>query len=223
MEKLKDKKFRLLTIFILCFYAVWALFELFGKAAIDGAVSGPITRQLIKTVLIKNLCWTLPSLLILKHFSEKAHIPLKEMFTTKVNWLKYLPVFALFTVFAIGDKLIRGEKLAVVDSFGVPTVIILIFVGVTEELVFRGLLLNLTYREDKKWLCILINAVMFTLIHFPIWYMDKVLVKYLVTFAFVEIIALSVIFSLTFLKSRNILVPILLHTFWDVLLMVFVG
>ncbi len=58
---------------------------------------------------------------------------------------------------------------------------------------------------------------MFLLIHFPIWYTSGFFVEYIVSGSFVQIIILSLIFSWSFIKSKSIIVPIALHTFWDLL------
>lgn len=87
-------------------------------------------------------------------------------------------------------------------------------------MVFRGLLLNITLRDEYKWSSVLINAGMFLLIHFPIWIYNGELIANFKSLDFFGIIILSVIFSWTFIKSRNIFVPILLHMFWDLLVYV---
>jgi len=112
---------------------------------------------------------------------------------------------------------LHGGSFAIKGTFGADDIIVVIFVGLTEELVFRGWLLNATERigENKA---LAINAAMFLLIHFPIWIVSGAFVNNFVSFGFVSIIALSVIFGLMFLRTRNILVPIALHMMWDLLL-----
>ena len=74
------------------------------------------------------------------------------MFSSKVNWLKYLPVFIIFTIYLLGGAILQNGKLTISNNFGFENVISLLFVGLTEELVFRGWLLNLTVKENKKWM-----------------------------------------------------------------------
>ena len=59
---------------------------------------------------------------------------------------------------------------------------------------------------------------MFLLIHFPRWISEGVLLSNLKGGAFIFIPALSIVFSYTFMKSRNVIVPALLHFWWDFLL-----
>ena len=74
-------------------------------------------------------------------------------------------------------------------------------------MVFRGWLLNITVSEKRKWLPIMINAVMFLLIHFPIWIKSGVFID---SFT-----------SLNFLCSKSIWIPITLHMYWDLLMCLF--
>ena len=213
-----------LVIFSAAFYTAWALFELIGKPFIDSLVTNEILAQIIKSGIVKNLVWTLPAVLLVKHYSEEVHINLKEMFTGKVNWLKNLPVFAAFVIYILGSKYLAAGELKISSEFGAKEIITYTFVGLTEEMVFRGWLLNATIDGSRKrqWLGIALNAVMFMLIHFPIWISQGIFVSVFTSFSFVSILLLSVIFSLTFIKNRSILVPIALHMMWDILLDLFV-
>ena len=96
-----------------------------------------------------------------------------------------------------------------------------LFVGITEEMVFRGWLLNITVTENRKWLPIIINAVMFLLIHFPIWIASGIFIDDFTSLNFLCVPALSIIFSWSFIKSKNIWIPITLHMYWDLLMDLF--
>lgn len=97
--------------------------------------------------------------------------------------------------------------------------IVVLFVGLTEELVFRGWLLNLTYSESHKEIAIGINAILFLMIHFPKWMMDGTFFSNFAHFGFISILLLSVLFSVIFVKTKSLLLPIGLHMFWDFLMM----
>ncbi len=206
-----------LIIYLILFYGIWTIWEFYGKPFIGDTVENEYLAQFIKSGVIKNLVWTLTALLLIRRFESNVYIPLKEMFTAKVNWLKYLPIYLIFTVWVLAGSVLSNGKLGISGSFGVSDIIIVIFVGLTEETVFRGWLLNAVFRENGKWLYIMTNAVMFLAIHFPTWIFQGVFIGMFTSFSFLETIALSVIFSCTFLKSGNILVPITLHMYWDLL------
>ena len=216
---MKEKNKSLTVIVYLCiFYSLWAVNEFILKDALNETIENQVLCQLVKTALIKNLVWSLPAVLLIRHFKDSVSIPLREMFTSKVQWSRYLPVFGIFTGYIIGGFIISKAPLNISETFSAEEFIVFLFVGATEELVFRGWLLNIMYHEDKKYQCIFVNSLMFLAIHFPKWIHDGIFITSFTGFGFVGIIILSFIFSLAFIKSRNIFVPIALHMYWDLLL-----
>ena len=167
------------------------------------------------------MVWTLPAAFLIYGFQPNVYVTLKEMFQVKVNWLNHLPIFIIFTVWILVASILQNGRLQIVSDFGVNEVIIVVFVGLTEEIVFRGWLLNATFREDKKWSCLILNAIMFLVIHFPGWIRKGIFISSFTGFDFLGILGLSIIFSYTFIKSKNILIPITLHMYWDLLVLMF--
>ena len=214
----KQKNIKILPIYLIAFYGLWSLAELVIFERIDLLTENEILNRFIIDVVIKNLVWTLPAVVLIYRFKDDVYITLKQMFSSRVNWLKYIPIFLFFTVYILGAAMLQNGKLEIVSSFGFDDIIDVLFVGITEELVFRGWLLNVMFKEDKKWRCIFINSLLFLLIHFPCWIQDGVFVSNFTSFSFLCLIMLSVIFSYTFIKSKNILVPIALHMYWDLLM-----
>lgn len=217
----KQKKTTILIIYIIAFYTLWAVFEIVVKSMLSNIITNDILCQLVKSGVIKNLIWTLPAILLIKYFNTEVYIPLNEMFAKKVNWLKYMPIFILFTIYILASVILINGNLVISDDFSKNDIIIVLFVGLTEEMVFRGWLLNATIHENKKWLYIFINGIMFLAIHFPKWFYDGIFISSFANFSFLGVMILSVIFSWTFIKSRNIFVPITLHMYWDLLIFLF--
>ena len=217
----KEKKISVMTIYIIIFYAIWIVFELIIKDFLDSVIVNVNLCQFVKSGIIKNIVWTFPAIMLVKHYKNDVSISLKEMFDIRCNWIKYLPIFALFTIYLLVGALLLNGEIAIVDEFDIDKIIIVLFVGLTEEMVFRGWLLNATIQEDKKWKGIIINAIMFVVIHFPIWIHDGIFISCFTEFTFLSVLVLSVIFSWTFIKSRNILIPITLHMYWDLLVFMF--
>ncbi|MCR4647407.1 MAG: CPBP family intramembrane metalloprotease [Oscillospiraceae bacterium] len=209
-------------VYAILFYAIWALYEFFGKAILGSMIADDDLLELVEEV-IKNLVWTLPAMLLVWHFRDEVLVKLKDMFTTKVNWLHYLPVFVLFVVFNIGLNLFWSHSLHIDPKLSIVQIIVLLSTGLTEEMVFRGWLLNATFSQEKnrQWIAIAVNAVMFLAIHFPIWIMKGRFVSTFTSGSFLVILALGVIFGVSFVKSKNILVPISLHIFWNLIVGLF--
>ncbi len=217
-----QKKNQILILFVIVFYTVWACFELVGKSILYTVIGNDLISQFIENGIIKNLIWTVPVIILVNIFNKSMYIQLKEMFQIKTNLLKYLPIFIIFTISILGPVFLKKGQINLSDNFGLGKIIIVLFVGLTEEMVFRGWLLNATIREDKKWKYIIINAFMFLAIHLPIWIYNGVLIKTFTGFGFLCVFILSIIFSWSFVKSRNIFIPIFLHMYWDLLIFMFV-
>jgi len=205
------KKYLTLVIYCLCFFSLWAVFELYIKTNIDS--------QLIKSGAIKTVVWVLPAMLLVRKFRDSVQIGLKEMFVTKVKWWRYLWVYALLVVWVLLGGLFHSGGLSFV--FDPDAMIIVLFVGITEEMVFRGWLLNATVKDMPQWLAIMINAVMFLAIHFPHWINEGIFISAFTSFSFIGLVALSIIFSISFLKSKNLLMPITMHMLYDLMMFVF--
>ncbi|MDP4152210.1 MAG: CPBP family intramembrane metalloprotease [Bacillota bacterium] len=214
----KKYPFKTISVYCLIFYISWTLYELYGSSAIGNMLGNEWISQIVKSGLIKNLVWTLPAWLLARHYQPVMYVKAKEMFRSKLHWQKYLPIYAAFVVYlGVGDFIINGS-VAISPEFNATQLITVLFVGITEEMVFRGWLLNATITEKRKWSAILINAAMFLLIHFPRWFYDGIFITSFTSLGFISILALSVIFSWTFIKSKNLLLPITLHMLWDLLM-----
>lgn len=211
-----------LAVYIVLFYSFWSIFELLLKHRLDSLFNNENLVQFIKSGVIKNIVWTLPALFLTKKFSVKMYIPFKDMFTAKVPVLKYLPIFLLFLVYILATSYLKNGAIAISSSFRVSNLIIVLFVGITEDSVFRGWLLNAAVTDKNKWIPILVNALLFLLIHFPSWIYKGTLIANLTSLNFLSIVVLSIIFSWTFIKSKNIWVPISLHMFWDLFVMLLI-
>ncbi|MGN1411847.1 MAG: lysostaphin resistance A-like protein [Oscillospiraceae bacterium] len=219
---MKDKNLtKTLILYFILFYIAWAGSEFLLSII---SIENPILYTIIREGILKNLIWTLPAFLLIKTYHDSVEIPLKDMFTNKTNWIKYLPIFLLFTAFILlGTYRIYGA-IKISPTFDITNVIIVIFVGITEELVFRGWLLNATIKgkkDDDIYLPMIINGILFLSIHFPKWISSGEFLSNIMSLGFIQIILLSVIFSYVFIKSRNILVPIALHMYWDLLVFMF--
>ncbi|MDE6626046.1 MAG: CPBP family intramembrane metalloprotease [Lachnospiraceae bacterium] len=211
-----------LIVYVIVFYSIWTIWEFLGKPFINNAIENEYISQLIKSGVIKNLVWTLPAILLVNHFKADLYVGLKDMFKVKPQLLKkYLPIFLLFTIYLFVGAILTKGKISINETFGFSDLLIVLFVGITEEMVFRGWLLNIMVSEKKKWLPVIINSMMFLLIHFPKWIHEGGFVENFQNLGFMSIIILSVIFSQTFIKSKNIWIPILLHMYWDLLMFMF--
>ena len=215
MVKNNKKLTIVLIIYSVIFYAVWALYELFIAPDLKRALGSDVFN-VIDSAGIKPLLWTLPALLLVKKHNGEVSIPIREMFSLKRGWKTMLTVMVPMTAFLVLTSWRANGKLGISGSIPL-NVLIYLFVGFTEESVFRGWLFNAAVDEEKPWPAYAMNAMMFLLIHFPKWIADGKFGVNMLSGGFIFIMMLSVLFCWTFRKTRNLLVPAFLHFWWDVL------
>jgi len=206
MKWVRSKYFTL-VLYALFFYGSWTIFRL--------VIDPHIGSELIKTALIKNIIWTLPAWLMIRDHQSWLSVSLKEMFITKVRWRRYAWLFGLLLVYGLVVAFAEHGSLNLFRYFTFNDAVVVLFVGITEELVFRGWLLNATMTKTKRWVPVAVNAVMFQAIHFPLWIQQGIFVHQFTSLTFVFNLIFSIIMAVAFLRSRSLLVPISLHMFWD--------
>lgn len=217
----KISKITALIVYVILFYGIWSVWELWVKPFIDNNIANEYLSQLIKSVIVKNAVWILPAVLLINRFNNDMYVGLKEMFTTKVRLLRYILVFLTFTVYLLAGAYLQKGKIAISETFGFYKLIIVLFVGINEETVFRGWLLNAAVSKKKKWLPVIINSLMFLLIHFPGWIFEGVFIRQFQSLGFLSPVILGIIFGWTFIKSKSIWIPVSLHMYWDLLMFLF--
>lgn len=217
-----------LIIYYICLLIVWGGYTLLLKPVICNALGEEtFISSFLRSGIIKNIVWTLPAALLITKFKGNCMVSLKDMFTKiSPEWKNFLFIFPCFIVFVIISSFRTHGGLQVSESFGIDDIITVLFVGLTEELVFRGWLLNAAIKEDflpnQQYIAIAINAVLFLCIHFPIWISNGEFVSNFMNLGFITIPVLSAVFSFAFIKTKNILLPITLHMFWDLLVFMLV-
>jgi membrane protease YdiL (CAAX protease family) len=150
-------------------------------------------------------------------------IDLKTMITTRVRWIWCILILAVFFIYAAARAWLSFGEIAIHADFNpVSLITTVIFVGITEEVVFRGWLLNATLKSMKAWCAVLLNAALFALIHFPIWIYHEY-GSITIVLNSLSVMAISVVFAWAFLKSKNIFMPMLLHMGWNLSLVLFFG
>lgn len=219
-----------LSIYYVGLFTVWLAVEwLFHSKLIS--TSDPVNYWLIQSGVkegaLKILIWLMPAILLIHAYRSQLYITLDQMFRAKVNWFKLLPIFLLFTLYlVVGAYNIFDGTMSIVPGFVWSQLLWVLFVGVTEEMVFRGWLLNATIKDAsrrKQWAMVTINSLLFLGIHVPIWLFANQIDIVFSSFSFLSVIVLSFIFSWMFIKTKSILPAIVLHMYWDLLIVLFYG
>ncbi|MCM1315055.1 MAG: CPBP family intramembrane metalloprotease [Prevotella sp.] len=210
----KYKKFNTIYIlYCLGLFTLWGVLEIVIMPYIEYYSFSDI----IKEVFIKIFVWFIPAVVLQRYFNKFMFVKKEYIFSFKLKSTEFIIILFLFTVFQVISALVQNGGISINDSFRMSDIIIACSVGVSEEMVFRGWLLNSVLNEKNKYTAVIINSLLFLAIHFPVWIREGVFLTYITNGAFLQIIVLSAVFSLTFIRSRNIIIPAILHAYWDFL------
>ena len=214
----------IIAVYVILFFGIWSAVELLLTPFLNRVIGNETVVEILKESVIKLSVWTVPAFLLVRRYQADVFVPLKEMFTAKVKWLKYLPAYAAVTLFVLSANLLQNGRIMFSTSIQPGEFVgSVLFAGITEEAVFRGWLLNACVRDHKKWPAVLLNAALFLAIHFPIWIRTGVFINVLTSVSFLIILGLGVLLSWTFIKSRNLLAPITLHMYYNLLVCLFLS
>ncbi len=210
----KDKKFNTIYIlYCLGIFVVWGIMEIIIMPYIECYKFSDI----IKEVLIKTFVWFVPAVILQRCFNKFMFVKKDSIFSFKVIWTEFIIVLFIFTLFHLVSSLVQNGGISISNSFRMSDIIIACSVGISEEMVFRGWLLNAVLNDKNKYIAVIINSLLFIAIHFPVWVREGVFINYITSGAFLQIMVLSIIFSLAFIRNRNIIIPMILHSYWDLL------
>lgn len=210
----KDKKFNnIYILYCLGLFVVWGIFEIIIMPHIEYYKFSDI----IKEVFIKILVWFIPAVILQGYFNKFMFVKKDRIFSFKSKWNECIIILFIFTLFHIVSSLVQNGGISINNSFRMFDIIIACSVGISEEMVFRGWLLNSVLNDKNKYIAVIINSFLFLSIHFPVWIREGVFITYITSGAFLQIMVLSIIFSLTFIRNKNIIIPVILHAYWDLL------
>ena len=221
-EQIQKKSSKMLAflIYAVFLYGFWTCKELLIEPAVTEILPEGALHEILFG-LLKLAVWTVPALLLARRYSDEMQVGFREMFTSKPPLKIVLISFLVYTLVSFPLlKLFKGT-LALNPDFHIGTHLWLLIVGITEEAVFRGWMLNATAKKTNDAAALGLNALMFLAIHFPKWIDEGIFVQAFTGFGFLSIIAFSVVTGYIFLKTKNLLLPVLLHMWYDLMLSIF--
>lgn len=212
-QKLK----RIYPVYFILLYLVWTVKTLVIQPAVNTMIpEDSVLSVILFDWILKNLFWTVPALILINQFDDHLYLKKQELFRNPVNWKEVFPIIAGEIGFCILNSIVAHQGFYLNPDSLIPCIGFL-FVGITEEFVFRGFLLNAVITKENQNFAVGINALLFLSIHFPIWILNGNFIRYFANFGFMTIILLSIFFSWSMLKFRNIWIPVILHMLWDIL------
>lgn len=210
----KDKKFNnIYILYCLGLFVLWGIFEIVIMPYIEFYKFSGI----IKEVFIKIILWFIPAVVLQRYFNKFMFVKKDRIFSFDLKETGFIIMMLIFTLFHVVSAFVQNGGISVSDSFRASDIIIACSVGISEEMVFRGWLLNSALNDKNKYTVVTINSLLFLAIHFPVWIREGVFLTYVTSGSCFQIIVLSIILSTAFIKSKNIIIPAILHAYWDLL------
>ncbi|MGI6664921.1 MAG: CPBP family intramembrane glutamic endopeptidase [Christensenellaceae bacterium] len=199
----------------------WSLFYL-CIAPWREALAFPFSELLSQAC--KLLIWALPAFLLIRKYSDTLFFSWETLFRSSFPTKQVSLLSLAILLFCILRSLLSNGRIVFhVDALAEKFISTVLFVDLTEELVFRGWLLNATWKRVKNWLVLLLNALLFLCIHFPLWVFEGSFAANFANGSFLTICLLSLLFSYVFLSSKNIWATITLHMVWNFCIILFFG
>ena len=142
----------------------------------------------------------------------------------KYNKIKALKSGLLISLFFIAYIILLGFlflKVNINFNIGIYYLIAGIMVGFLEEIPFRGVIMQKLNEVNKFWTANFISSLIFVVFHFPVWIMRGHSNIILINSIFVLLI--SLIFGYIFKKKNSLLVPIIIHSIYDISFWIIIG
>ncbi|HYE84659.1 MAG TPA: type II CAAX endopeptidase family protein [Clostridia bacterium] len=169
----KQKGIGVLQLYILVFFLVWTIYE-FNFSTYD--YSNNIALYIMVRNSIKYIVWTIPVFVFLKYVYKVnpiSYLKLNDNVIRGIIWGIVIG-FLIVIYHIIRNYLMGGSKFDF--SIDIYTWIHrIILIGLTEEVVFRGFILQKLQEGIEFKYANAISSVLFVLIHFPKWYMSGIL------------------------------------------------
>lgn len=207
-----------IVLILFAFFIVGGLFQLIGFILADVSVTDMQELKDINTnqKLILQLFTFSPVLLIVYYFRKfvdnESIMSIGFSFKGRSRDI-IAGLAAAFTILGGGSLLLNllgyinflniqidGKSLALYF-------VIFIMVAISEEVLFRGYILNNLLSVMNKYLALLISAAIFALLH---------ILNFDLTFiAFINLILAGLLLGATYIYTKNLWFPISLHLFWN--------
>jgi uncharacterized protein len=159
---------------MLLFFAVWT-----ARATVLFFIDERIHSEVFSSVYsnaVKFLVWVVPAVVYLRRVDRRPALVALKL-TTPINKrglictiILSVLYFAATIVFEtrVGGKNL-GALVAASPAEWLRALAFIFFSPISEEILFRGFVLNKLSERLKFWAANLITAVLFTLIHWPFW------------------------------------------------------
>jgi membrane protease YdiL (CAAX protease family) len=173
MTTTKLHSVREISLFIVCFFAVWSVRAIY-LYSIDESIASDVLRTVYSS-LVKLILWGVSAFgfaYCIRHSSPFQYLGLSIMPSAR-QWILYLVVIGLFLGGIVGFETITGRRelslLGISFSITIPGVLSTYVSPLLEEILFRGLLLKEFSGLLPRWGANLLTSLLFAGVHLPFW------------------------------------------------------
>lgn len=205
----KNLKFILLGI---VFILIWAFNILVISPKVDAIFAEPY--NLIIRTFLKLIIWVGYGLFFINKYNKNLKVKKEELFKFKEKKITLKLVLLIITIsfliMLFTRKGIYINNFTIDDFFNK-----FLLVGIEEELVFRGLILNGLSKKDKFAKASIITSILFALIHIPIYIRSELLLSDIILNC-LKIVVISCFYNSIFNETKSIWPIVIFHSFWDI-------
>lgn len=206
---MKNLKFILLGI---VFILIWTFNILVISPKVDVIFAEPY--NLIIRTFLKLIIWVGYGLFFINKYNKDLKIKKEELFKFKEKKLTLKLVLLIITIsFLIMLFICKGiyiNDFTIDDFFNK-----FLLVGIEEELVFRGLILNGLSKKDKFAKASVITSILFALVHIPLYIRSELLLSDIILNC-LKIVVISCFYNGIFNETKSIWPIVIFHSFWDI-------
>lgn len=204
-----------LIIYLLIFYFVWTFKEL---SLVKYIHSFDDTISAFLEALVKITIWIVPAWIYIKYYLNANPINYLKMNVNVKKGLFWGLVLSLLIglYFTIEVYILNKQAF----NFSLPLDSYLntfIMAGITEEIVFRGLIMQEINKRMAFWKVNVITALLFLFIHYPIWIYNG---EFFIWGSHLNIFFLGLLFGFMYKKTGSLWSVVLLHSFYNFFLIV---
>ena len=176
---------------------------------------GEIISPLIEA-LVKSLIWIVPACIYIKLYLHSIPISFLKMNVNVKNGL----LWGIFLSLLLGAFLILEAYLFNGVSFHFSLSFddylnTLLMAGLAEEIVFRGVILQELDKRMTFWKANLITALLFLVIHYPIWIYNDIIFQ---SGSHIYVFIIGLLFGFVYKKTGSLWSVIILHAFHNYIL-----
>ena len=214
--KVSQRKTILITYLI--FIILWTLRIVLLKPLIDANLD--IWMRQIVNALLKLALWCGPAIYCINRYNPS--ISLRDMFSKGFS-LRMLGIFTAGAVIWHLCTMLLTNGAIQIKPFHPSQLISQFFVvGITEELLFRGWFYNALRSTTTPWKANAISSALLVTSHYPSYFLSGTGILS-IAYLSVVIFLLGLLFEYLFERSKNIMVPTIAHSIWDLLQLLTIG